>query len=80
MKPATKKEKATEVEVQPLPYTQILRMVQVTFRCGMDVGGILHKTDKLCKHGGERVGKMSSKEDPTSPTFHDSSTQPIREI
>ena len=40
MKPATKKEKATEVEVQPLPYTQILRMVQVTFRCGVDVGGI----------------------------------------
>ena len=40
MKPATKKEKATEVEVQPLPYTQILRMVQVIFRCGVDVGGI----------------------------------------
>ena len=39
MKPATKKEKATEVEVQPLPYTQILRMVQVTFRRGMDIGG-----------------------------------------
>ena len=40
VKPATKKEKATEVEVQPLPYTQILRMVQVIFRCGVDVGGI----------------------------------------
>ena len=40
MKPATKKEKATEVEVQPLPYTQILRMVQVIFRCGVDVRGI----------------------------------------
>ena len=92
MKPATKKEKATEVEVQPLPYTQILRMVQVTFRCGCrrDRGmGVRDfqadnfnfkntKTDKLFKYGGERVGKMSSKEDPTSPTFHDSSTQPIR--
>ena len=38
------------------------------------------KTDKQTLQAkGERVGKISSKEDPTSPTFHDSSTQPIRE-
>ena len=72
-------------------------MVQVTFRSGVDVGGIEHgmdvrdfqadnfnfkfaKTDKQTLQAkGERVGKISSKEDPTSPTFYDSSTQPIRE-
>ena len=38
------------------------------------------KTDKQTLQAkGERVGKISSKEDPTSPTFYDSSTQPIRE-